>query len=222
MQSSGAYTTKDCQAGGTCKECGASDHAKAECSKQRCYFCQGMGHIETQCPKYYDEYPSMGENEETEKNGEETTPDNGATTNNEAPNAWGNRFSLLQTEFEEPETTTEENETGKTDTNMEATGSETAENEGAKATNEQARKQSDAADSGEIPKNGNSPEKASVTLVSRHPTRKQRQQRQRHRKKTKRRKTKRKEVKRKLGLRNTSKHKNFPIIIYIQYIYEFG
>ena len=47
-----------------------------------------MGHIETQCPKYYDEYLSMGENEETEKNGEETTPDNGATTNNEAPNAW--------------------------------------------------------------------------------------------------------------------------------------
>ena len=86
--SSGAYTTKDCQAGSTCKECGASDHAKAECSKQRCYFCQGMGHIETQCPKYYDEYPSMGENEETETNGEETTPDNGATTNNEAPNAW--------------------------------------------------------------------------------------------------------------------------------------
>ena len=82
-----------------------------------------MGHIETQCPKYYDEYLSMGENEETEKNGEETTPDNGATTNNEAPNAWGNRFSLLQTEFEEPETTTGENETGKTDTNIEATGS---------------------------------------------------------------------------------------------------
>ena len=27
-----------------------------------------MGHIETQCPKYYDEYSSMGENEETEKN----------------------------------------------------------------------------------------------------------------------------------------------------------
>ena len=53
-------------------------------------------------------------------------------------------MSLLQTEFEEPETTTEENETGKTDTNMEATGSETAENEGAKGTNEQARKQSDA------------------------------------------------------------------------------
>ena len=75
----------------------------------------------------------------------------------------GNRFSLLQTEFEEPETTTEENETGKTDTNVEATGSETAENEGAKATNEQARKQSDAADSGEIPKNGNSPEKASAS-----------------------------------------------------------
>ena len=75
----------------------------------------------------------------------------------------GNRFSLLQTEFEEPETTTEENETGKTDTNMEATGSETAENEGAKATNEQARKQSDVGDSGEIPKNGNSPEKASAS-----------------------------------------------------------
>ena len=63
----------------------------------------------------------------------------------------GNRFSLLQTEFEEPETTTEENETGKTDTNMEATGSETAENEGAKATNEQARRQSDVADSGGNP-----------------------------------------------------------------------
>ena len=43
-----------------------------------------MRHIETQCHKYYDEYPSMGENEETEKNGEGTTPDNGATTNNEA------------------------------------------------------------------------------------------------------------------------------------------
>ena len=62
--SSGAYTTKD----GQSRECGASDHAKAKCSKQRCYFCQGMGHIETQCRKYYDEYSSMGENEETEKN----------------------------------------------------------------------------------------------------------------------------------------------------------
>ena len=70
---------------------------------------------------------------------------------------------MLQTEFEEPETTTEGNEIGKTDTNMEGTGSETAENEGAKARNEQARKQSGAADSGEFHKKGNSPEKASVS-----------------------------------------------------------
>ena len=189
--SSGAYTTKD----GQSRECGASDHAKAKCSKQRCYFCQGMGHIETQCPKYYDEYPSMGENEETEKNGEETTPDNGATTNNEAPNAcMGNRFSLLQTEFEEPaETTTEENETGKTDINMKATGSETAENEWAKGTNKQARKPSGTLIRGKSLKTGISRKKPAPVLASRHPTRKQRQQRQRHGKKTKRRKPNKRE-----------------------------
>ena len=165
------HTAKDCQAGSTCKECGATDHAKAECPKQRCYFCKEMGHIEAQCPKYYDDYPSMGENEETEQNGEKTTPDNGVKNNTEEPNAWGNgnRFSALPIEYEEPVTSTEENETEKTEVSMEINGGEntvnkeakTVENDGAKTTNDQERKQKDTDNAGEIPENGNSPEKAS-------------------------------------------------------------
>lgn len=169
------HSANECQAGTVCRECGSPDHKKAECPQQRCYFCQETGHIEANCPKYYEDYPTMGEQNGNEGGNEEgekgKTPGNEQTSTEN--NAWDHPFG---TDWPENETETtdndpkdnekeEEDKTNKSEEKME-TSTEQNEKEtatGAEKTtdDEQTRKQNNTGNMGENPKNGNSPENAS-------------------------------------------------------------
>ena len=157
------HLAKDCVAGTTCRECGSTEHKKAECPNQKCYFCQGLGHIEANCPKYY-EYPDMGGKDNEESNEEEKTPDDGKTANDGGQNSQSpNNQSDVESETETiiDETETERETKDVEESNIEEMETTTKEEESVEDTTiRQNRNEKNNAKEGETPKNGNSPDGA--------------------------------------------------------------
>lgn len=117
------HIAKDCQASKAndlCKECGSSEHNKANCPNRRCYRCHEIGHIETSCPQYYEDFPQIGGfgNQRTE-------PENLSDLLTSWGDSWANEPNHSETENEDTTTQDTTTETIKDTNTTEETNMDT-------------------------------------------------------------------------------------------------